>query len=163
MHQFGGARPRRRPHNHANAEQQSPLGALQSLLPLLLLVLLPVLSSLFSSANPSGPTIRFDSPVPPHTLSHTSNRLKVPYWVNPSEVEDYSTKKWRELDKVAERKYVGSLTSECEWEEAQRRRLAQDAQGFFFTDMEKLSRAKNMELKNCRKLKELGMSGTTRW
>lgn len=157
MHQFGGARPRRRPHNHANAEQQSPVDAFRALLPLLLLFLLPLLSSLFSSAtNSSGPSVRFDAPQPPHTMSHTSSRLKVPYWVNPTEVEDYSPKNWRELDKVAESRYIGQLNSECEWEEAQRRRLAQDAQGFFFTDMEMLNRARNMELKNCKKLRELG-------
>lgn len=117
MHQFGGNRPRRRPHNHENQQPASPLSALQGLLPLLLLFLLPLLSSIFSGSGPSGPSVRFDAAVPPHTQMHTSGGLKVPYYVDPREVEDYSTKKWRELDKIAEGKFVGQLSAECEYEQ----------------------------------------------
>ncbi|KAK5127510.1 hypothetical protein LTR85_006849 [Meristemomyces frigidus] len=157
IHQFGGDRPRRRPHNHANAQPQSLGSALQSLLPLLLLFLLPLLSSLFSgSGAPAGPAMRFDAATPPHTHQHTSNRLNVPYWVNPSEVQDYTPKKWRELDKVAEGKYIGQLSAECEWEQNQRQRLAQEAQGFFFTDQVKMDRARRMEMPSCRKLEGHG-------
>lgn len=156
IHQFGGNRPRRRPHNHADAEPQSIGRALQSLLPLVLLFLLPLLSSLFQGASPSGPSIRLDKAATPHTEMHTSSRLKVPYWVNPSDVVDYSARKWKELDKVAEGKIVGQLSSECEWEQAQRQRLANEAQGFFFTDMEKLDRARRMNMPSCDRLKGYG-------
>ncbi|SMQ55865.1 unnamed protein product [Zymoseptoria tritici ST99CH_1A5] len=161
VHQFGGNRPRRRPHNHdpnAAQPQQSPLQVLQGLLPLLLLFILPLLSSLFGGGDstPRGPQMRFDKAVPPHTLQHTSNRLNVPYWVNPTEVQEYSTKKWKELDKVAEGRYVQQLSGECEWEQATRQRLAQEAQGFFFTDQEKLDRARKMPMASCSKLEGLG-------
>ena len=49
VHQFGGGAPRRRPHNHVDAQPTSPLETLRSLLPLLLLFILPLLSSLFSA------------------------------------------------------------------------------------------------------------------
>ncbi|KAK3114994.1 Chaperone protein dnaJ [Teratosphaeriaceae sp. CCFEE 6253] len=158
IHQFGGARPRQRPHNHANAEPASLGSALQSLLPLLLLFLLPLLSSIFSSSTPSGPGMRFDAAVPPHTHLHTSAGLKIPYWVNPTEVEGYTTRKWRDLDKAAEGKFIGQLSAECEWEQGQRQRLAQEAQGFFFTDYEKLERARRMKMEACGRLKGYGYS-----
>lgn len=157
VHQFGGNRPRARPHNHEQQQPQSMFQALQGLLPLLLLFILPLLSSLFSgSGTPSGPQMRFDAAVPPHTHQHTSHKLQVPYWVNPTEVSDYTPKKWRELDKVAEGKFVGHLSNECQWEQNQRRRLAEEAQGFFFTDHVKLERARRMEMPSCTKLKGMG-------
>ncbi|KAH9826436.1 DnaJ subfamily B member 12 [Teratosphaeria destructans] len=157
IHQFGGDRPRRRPHNHDNAQAASPLSALQSLLPLLLLFILPLLSSLFSgSSAPSGPSMRFDKAHPPHTLQHTSTRLNVPYWVNPSEVDGYTARKWRDLDKMAEAKYVGQLSQECEIERDRRQRLADSAQGFFWTDQEVLEQARNMEMPHCQRLRDLG-------
>jgi DnaJ family protein B protein 12 len=155
IHQFGGDRPRRRPHNHAEAQPTSPLETLRSLLPLLLLFVLPLLSSLFSGASgPSGPSVRFAAQ-PPYTLAHTSSRLSVPYFVNPVEVADYTSKSWKALDKVAEGKYVGQLSAECEWEQAQRQRLANEAQGFFFTDQSKMDQARRMEMPSCRKLNDL--------
>lgn len=153
VHQFGGDRPRRRPHNHENQQPQSLLQALQGLLPLLLLFILPLLSSLFGgSSTPSGPQVRVDSPVPPHTQQHISGRLKVPYWVNPVEIADYSSKQWKQLDKRAEDKLLGKLYNECAWEQDQRQRLAQEAQGFFFTDQVKLDRARRMEMPSCSRL-----------
>lgn len=155
IHQFGGDRARRRPHNHEGGERFSPLESLRSLLPLLLLFLFPLLSSLFSgSGTPSGPAFRFASH-PPHTLSHASSRFNVPYFVNPAEVVDYTSKNWKALDKIVEGKYVGQLSAECEWEQSQRQRLAAEAQGFFFTDQSKLDEARRMEMPNCRKLNEL--------
>lgn len=154
VHQFGGDRPRRRPHNHADAQPTSPLETLRSLLPLLLLFILPLLSSLFSGSTSSGPSIRFASQ-PPFTQQHTSSRLSVPYFVNPVEVAEYTSSNWKALDKIAEGKYVGQLSAECEWEQAQRQRLANEAQGFFFTDQSKMDRARRMEMPSCRKLNEL--------
>ncbi|KXL48913.1 hypothetical protein M433DRAFT_139247 [Acidomyces richmondensis BFW] len=159
IHQFGGDRPRRRPHNHADGgagRNTSFFSALQSLLPLLLLFVLPLLSSLFSGSTPSGPSMRFDAAVPPHTLRHTTTRLSVPYWVDPREVQDYNAHKWKALDKVAETKYVNQLSAECEWEQAQRQRLANEAQGFFFTDQEKLKQAREMEMPSCQRLEGYG-------
>lgn len=158
VQQFGGNRPRRRQHA-ANADPNAPqqtLGqAIQSLLPLLLLFLLPLLSSLFSGGD-SAPAYRFDGPIAPHTQAHISERLKIPYWVNPVEVEEYSAKKWRELDKGAEVKYVSNLNVMCERERVDRDRLVQEAQGFFFTDQVKMDRARAMDMKNCRMLGDLG-------
>ena len=86
----------------------------------------------------------------------TSTRLKIPYWVNPAEVEDYSAKKWRELDKSAEIKYVHQLNVGCEMEQQKQVRMMQDAQGWLFQDEEKMVEARKLDMKNCKRLRELG-------
>ncbi|KAI9688555.1 MAG: hypothetical protein M1822_001504 [Bathelium mastoideum] len=162
VHQFGGGRPRRRPHAHdSNTSESSsppnPLQTLASLLPLLLLFLLPLLSSLFSSfssSTPTGPAISFAS-APPHTLARTSGNLQIPYFVNPAEVSEYSSAQWRRLDRAAETHYLGGLRQECEAETQARQRLEQEAQGFFWQDTEKMERARRMEMRSCRRLREL--------
>ena len=155
MHQFGGGNPRRRPHNHANAQPTSPIEMVRSMLPLLLLFILPILTSLFSGDSPSGPSIRFDSATPPHTQEQKLSSVGVNYYVNPAEVHSYTAKQWKDLDKVAERKYVGQLSSDCEWEQQKRQTLANEAQGFFFTDTVKLDRARRMEMPSCKRLQEV--------
>ncbi|KAK5171087.1 Chaperone protein dnaJ [Saxophila tyrrhenica] len=158
IHQFGGNRPRRRPHNHETGQRgpTGPMETLRSLLPLLLLFVLPLLSSLFTGSGSSGPKIFMGKQAQsPYTMSHTSDRLSVPYWVNPADVTEFTPKKWKELDKVAEGQYVGQLSAECEWENNRRQQLANDAQGFFFTDQIKLDLARQMERPSCTKLASL--------
>ncbi|GAB7348146.1 hypothetical protein MBLNU459_g6162t1 [Dothideomycetes sp. NU459] len=158
VHQFGGNRPQRRPHNHADQPPQTAASAFQSLLPLLILFILPLLSSFFSGSGTAaaGPSMRFDAAVPPHTHHHVSTRLKLPYWVDPRDVADYTARKWRDLDKTAETKYVGALSVECEHEQNRRNRIINDATGFFWTDQVRLDEARTMDMKSCRRLNELG-------
>jgi len=162
MHQFGGGRPRARPQNAAHNEPApNGLRALQSLLPLLLLIVFPLLSSFFSGSGSAsqGPSVRFDFPQSPHTHQRISNPLKIHYWVDPAQVKEYGARDWRSLDKRAETKYVNQLNYECEIEHDRRNRLVNDATGFFFTDQDKMNRARQMEMKSCRRLNELGYRG----
>jgi DnaJ family protein B protein 12 len=160
VHQFGGSRPRRRPHD-ANGDGEAPTptisSSLSGLLPLILLVLLPLLSTLFSTSmqTPAGPSLRFDSPSPPYTMHRTTPRLKVDYYLNPEEVSDWSVRRLNQLDAKAELNYVNKLQVECENEIDQRGRLMQDAQGWFFQDVEKMNQARSMELRSCRRLDDL--------
>ncbi|KAF2002708.1 DnaJ-domain-containing protein [Amniculicola lignicola CBS 123094] len=163
VHQFGGGRPRRRPDTAAPPGSEQPptaASAFSSLLPLLFLFILPLLSSLFSSTPaPTGPSVIFDGPRTPHTQSRTSLRLKVPYWVQPAEVEDFNNKKWRKLDDLAENKYVHSINVLCELEHQEARRLELEAVGWgFFPDQIVLDKARKMEKPNCRKLREMGFA-----
>lgn len=159
VHQFGGARPRRRPQeaNQQSEEQaaRSGLASLSNLLPLLLLFILPLLSSLFSSAAPSGPSFRFDAAVPPHTLQRETPKFNIPFFVDPSELDDYSPRKLHQLDQKAEVEYVSQLRHECEQEVHARDRIVQDAQGWFFPDVEKMKEARSLELRNCKRLETL--------
>jgi DnaJ family protein B protein 12 len=129
---------------------------LMSLLPLLLLFVLPALNALFSgSSGPSGPQVRFDTPASPYTKSHTSNTLGVKYYVNPSEVSDFSSRQWTSLDRVAEQRYMHYLNGLCEAETQTRAMLVQEASGWFRQDTEKMERARKMPMTRCAELNKL--------
>ena len=160
VHQFGGGRPRRRP-REANGQNddrpQTVLGALSNLLPLLILFILPLLSSLFSSAIPSGPSIHFQDN-PPNTMHRISHRLKVDYYINPSDVEEYSDGKFKDLDRRAENQYITNLQYECQIETRTRNKIIEDAQGWFFQDENKMREARKYDMRACKRLDRLGFT-----
>ena len=159
VHQFGGQAPRRRPRPAAATEQEAQIDGrsfLRQLLPLILLFILPLLSSLFSgSSTPSGPSYRFDTPVSPHTLGRTTPKLNLNYFVNPLDVDNFSARNFRELDSRVEVEYVRTLRNECDAEAHERERRLQDAQGWLFPDVEKMKKARAMEMPSCRRLDQL--------
>lgn len=156
VHQMGGGMPRRRPHNHANQAEASPLAALQSLLPLLLLFIVPLLSSLFSGSAPTYPSVRFDNPLAPQTFHHLSAKLKVDYYVDPKDTTDYTPRKWKDLDSYVESRYVQKVSQECEIEKNMRERAFQEAQGFFSRDQVKWEHARAMPMPACKRLEGWG-------
>ena len=87
VHQFGGNRPRRRPRD-ANGNETQPTAAdmLRNFLPLILLFLVPILSSLFSGGGSSTkmPGYRMDAPQSPYTHAHMTTKLRQEYYVNPA-------------------------------------------------------------------------------
>lgn len=156
VHQFNGGRPRRRATGAQQETAPSAYSTLTSLLPLLFLFVLPLLTSIFSgNSESSGPQVRFETGTAPFTMQHVSADLKVPYYVNPRDVQDYSKRQWQHLDRYAETRYVGKLNTECNIEQQQRERLIQDAQGWFFQDEEKMKKARQFEMKSCKKLSDL--------
>lgn len=160
VHQFEGGRPRRRPREaNGNGEErpQGTMGALSNLLPLLILFVLPLLSSLFSSAIPTGPSIHFQ-PGPPNTMHRTSHRLKVNYYLNPDDVVEYSPRKLNDLDKKAETQYVTQLQYECQIETRTRNRMMEEAQGWFFQDVDKMNEARHFDMRSCRQLDSFGFA-----
>lgn len=162
VHQFGGARPRRRPGTAqpAGSEgQQGASSAFASLLPLLFLFVLPLLSSIFSGpSTPTGPSFVFEHPRAPNTQERVSHRINLHYFVDPKDVHDYNLKTWRKLDVQAENQYVHTIEVRCQNEKFQQRKAMEDAQGWFLIDEEAMDRARKMELKNCKKLQKLGVS-----
>ena len=162
VHQFGGPRPRRRPRtaNEPENVNQSLLSMLLNLLPLIVLFIVPLLSSMFSgdSASPSGPEIRYHTPEPPYTQHRTTPNLKVDFYLNPQDVEDYTPRDLKSLDLSTERRYVSRLQLECQGERQVRARLIQQAQGFFFQDTEKIREANRLEMRSCQRLSEHGVS-----
>lgn len=159
VHQFGGGRPRRRPReaNGATEERQaSATSILTNLLPLLILFVLPLLSSLFSGdSTPSGPAFRFESPLPPYTQHRTTPKYKVDYYTNPKDVVEFSRSRWHQLDLRVETNYVQKLRYECDAELQNRNRLVQEAQGWFFQDVNKMDAARNLKMASCRRIDEL--------
>jgi len=161
VHQFGGARPRRRPRD-PNAPEEPPASfstTLIGLLPLLFILVLPLLSSFFSGSGSgaAGPSMRFDSAVPPHTLHRHTPRMKVDYYINPVDVENYTPSQFSKLDQKAEINFVQRLDLECKNEHAARQELIDSAQGWFYQDAEKIQQARNMEMRSCKKLDSMGV------
>ena len=160
VHQFGGGRPRRRPReaNAAEERPQSLVSTLIGLLPLLIILTLPLLSSLFSSSETiKEPQIRFSGPQPPFTIHRQTRDLKVDYYYNPADVGDYNDQKFTMLDKRAEYVRVNLLRIECKNELRQRQDIIDEAQGWFFQDQAKLQQAENMKLRSCQVLHEMGV------
>ncbi len=159
VHQFGGARPRRRPRDpNAPPEQAASLqSTLMGLLPLLFILILPILSSLFSGDGAAaGPSMRFDSAVPPHTMHRQTPRTKIDYYLNPVEVENYTPSQFSKLDQRATSSFISRLSVECQQEEAVRADMFQQAQGWFYQDADKMARAQKMEMRACKRLDSLG-------
>ncbi|KAF7571664.1 DnaJ, DnaJ-class molecular chaperone with C-terminal Zn finger domain protein [Pyrenophora tritici-repentis] len=75
----------------------------------------------------------------------------------PGDVQDYTPKKWRKLDEAAENQYVSITNTRCQTEKFKQRKAMEDAQGWFSVDTEAMNKARNMELKNCNKLRKLGL------
>jgi hypothetical protein len=161
--QFGGPGPRRRPRPAGADGQPEPpqSGALNnvfaSLLPLLLLFVLPLISSFLSGSTPRAPQYAFTK-TPPFTHKHISSSLKVAYFVNPAEYDELSRGQRRELDKSVEVQTVHTLRYQCQGERAGRDELIMEAQGWFSTDEKKMDRARKMELKACKQLQEYGLT-----
>ena len=160
VHQFGGGRPRRRPREANDAEQrpQSLTAILTNLLPLLILFVLPVISSLFSSteSGPSRPDVRFDLD-PPYTALRRTPRWSIDYYVNPADVLDYTQNNLYQLDKKVEMDYMRGLQYQCQNERQNQARLVQEAQGWFFQDVDKMNQARSLEMRSCQRLRDLGV------
>jgi len=88
-------------------------------------------------------------------MGRTTPKLDINYYVNPVDVEDFSARKFRQLDQRVELDYVSSLRYACDAEVNARERKIQEAQGWFFPNVEKMKEARAMELTNCRRLDSL--------
>ncbi|KAK3937340.1 hypothetical protein QBC46DRAFT_267758 [Diplogelasinospora grovesii] len=160
VHQFGGARPRGRPRNPGGQEEQSSiLSTILGLLPILLLFIFPLLSSLFSGAAQydSTPSMVFDAPHPPFTQERVMPNFGVPYFLNPQDVKSYSPSKLHSLDKKAEVALVQRLRVECDNEMNHKQRLRDAAQGWFYQDPDKMEVANAYDMPACRRLQKLGV------
>jgi hypothetical protein len=156
VHQFGGPRMQRRTRAQTQRTETTNSGlSFSQFIPLLFLFLLPLLSSLFSGSTSAGPSVRFDTPSPPHVQKRTTPKFNLNYYVDPKEVEDYSARKLHQLDQKVEVEYVSGLRHGCQVEIRKREQMVQDAQGWFFPDIEKMKQARAMELESCKKLESL--------
>jgi DnaJ homolog subfamily B member 12 len=159
VHQFGGVGPRRRPRNANDPETPAPSGlsALAQLLPILLLFVLPLLTSLFTGSSSTGPEVLFQRS-PPNTLHRVTPRFQVNYYLDPRAVDGYSERKLRQLDQTAEVKYVNTLKYECQVEHSERNRMLEEAHGWFSTDERKLREAREIPMRACNRLNDLGVT-----
>lgn len=181
VHQFGGGRPQRRPRTE-NAGPETPVGLKQmilNILPLLLIVLFPLLTSLFSGGSgpekpsiyfpqvphtrvhnltPQSPLSSFKNGKSPHTLGRVTTNWNIEYYLNPAEVADFTKRNFMDLDRKAELRFVQMLRIECQAKREERQRLVEKAQGIFgfFIDEDMMDQARNVDLSSCIKLQTLG-------
>lgn len=158
VHRMGGMNPRGRPRAAQQEGSANGISALTQLLPLLLLFLLPLLSSIFSGSASSGPSVRFDQAVPPNTMHRVTPKYKIDYFINPADVQGWKARQYTTLDQQAELDYISNLRYQCETETHRKRQEINDATGFFFTDEARLRRARNMAMPGCKRLDELRIS-----
>ncbi|KAI5784616.1 hypothetical protein EDC01DRAFT_631928 [Geopyxis carbonaria] len=168
VHQFGGAGPRmrRRATRPPTAEEQAaanqPVNITRifwQLLPLILFFLLPAITSFLSgdsSEATRGPKYEMNMKPPYTSLQHTPD-YKIPFWVNPIEVEGMSRRDKAAMDKAVQTKIIRNWTYGCRLEQQQRQQEIEESQGIFFTDHERLDRAKRMPMPSCRKLEDTGI------
>lgn len=160
VHQFGGGGPRRRPATarQPGAEEQTggASSAIANLLPLLFLFILPLLSSIFGgSSTAAGPNFVFEQPRAPHTQERISSKININYYVDPKDVHEFRAKDWRKLDDKAETQYIHTVNVRCQNERYQQQQALENAQGWFYVDEDAMQRARNMDLKNCKKLDKI--------
>ncbi|EPQ62413.1 Bgt-1734 [Blumeria graminis f. sp. tritici] len=156
--QFGGPTGRRREENpNTNNGATSEL-SIAGIILFVLFIILPIISLINpgSGNTTTGPSMRFDSAVPPHTLQRNTERLKVNYFVNPKDVEGYTPKQWRTLDKKAEINYINRLNVDCQQEELAKQEMLGKARGWLFDDPDRILQAHNLPMVACRKLEALG-------
>lgn len=162
VHQFGGARPRRRPRE--NGQQEDDGGRYTTLLgalPILLFFFIPLLSSIFSGSSDSSastPRMVFDNPLPPYTEGRQTPNWHVNYFVNPSDISSYSRSKLHQLDRSAENHLIRHLRYECDNELLHKQQLRDAAMGWFYQDPEKMAVADAYEMPSCDRLSSLGVS-----
>ncbi|TRX89381.1 hypothetical protein FHL15_009679 [Xylaria flabelliformis] len=158
VHQFGGGAPRRRPRADGQPGQQQPQTAwdtLVSFLPILVLFVFPLLTSLFSGfgeSQPAVPNMVFDSPLAPQTYHRTTPKLRVDYFVDPNDIAGWQDHRLRQLDKEAEVGFVRVLRRRCDTEMRTKQDLIDKAQGWFFPDPDKMKIARDFEMPSCRRL-----------
>lgn len=161
VHQFGGARPRGRPRQPgAQQEQQgNPLQNLLGLLPILIFFVLPMITSLFSFGDSSSytPEMRFDNPTGRFSHMRATPNHKVNYFVDPVDINKFSPSKLNQLDHTAEVQFVRVLRHECESEIMYKRRLRENAQGWFYQDVDKMAAADAYKMPSCDRLGSMGI------
>ncbi|KAI1753179.1 DUF1977-domain-containing protein [Xylaria castorea] len=164
VHQFGGGAPRRRPRADGQPGQQQPQSGwdtLVSFLPILVLFVFPLLTSLFSGfgeSQPAVPNMVFDSPLAPQTYHRTTPKLRVDYFVDPNDIAGWQDHRLRQLDKEAEVGFVRVLRRRCDTEMRTKQDLVDKAQGWFFPDPDKMQIARDFEMASCRRLDSIGIS-----
>lgn len=169
---FGGGEPpfmrHRRTHhrpregqsqdNTAQQSESSLSDQLRALLPLLFILIIPILSALFGSEL-SNPEYSF-APSYKYNIERRTPKYSIPYYVNNKFDEKFANKSPKQMknfvDKV-ESIYVQDKRSKCSREQIHKNELMEDAQGWFWTNEEKLKQAENMPMPNCDYLRGIGL------
>lgn len=103
------------------------------------------------------PQMVFDNPQAPFTQPRTTPNHNIKYFVNPVDISKYSASKLNQLDHTAEIKIVRHLRAECENEIMYKRRLRENAQGWFYQDADRMAAADAYKMPSCERLNSMGV------
>ncbi|KAL7663380.1 J domain-containing protein [[Candida] zeylanoides] len=136
-------------------EEPSLLATLRLLFPILLFLLVPILSALFSDTTPEysfTATRKFNTP-------RTTPNYHIQFFVpeNFANSKDMSPTKLRNFDRKVENLYIQDKRSKCSREQVRKNELMEDAEGWFFTDQVKLEQAQRMPMPNCEILRGMNL------
>lgn len=148
-------RQRGRSAGDGDEEEASFLTTLRHLAPILIFLLIPILSALFSDNTPEysfTQTRKFNT-------QRVTPRHHIPFYVTPNfkEANKLDTKQLKNFDKKVENLYVQDRRNKCSREQVRKNELMDEAQGFFFTDYARLEQAENMAMPNCEVLRNLNL------
>ncbi|KAI5959739.1 HLJ1 [Candida pseudojiufengensis] len=136
---------------------QSLWEGLKGLFPILIILIVPILSALFS--DDSTPDYSF-TPSREYNIERRTPRHDIPFFVNDQFTKKYenkSRKQLRNYDVKVENLFIQDKRAKCSREQIRKDQLIEDAIGWFSTDTEKLKQAENMPMPNCDVLRALNL------
>lgn len=149
----------RRRAQQPRAQQQRQgtyLDTLQQLAPVLLFLLIPLLSALFSEL--SAPDYSF-AKTSHFNVEKATPRHHIPFYVNENAMakKNLSPSQQRNFELKVENMYIQDKRLKCSKEQIMKNELMEEAQGWFSVDHRKLAQAENMPMPNCQRLRQLNL------
>lgn len=138
-------------------EQPSLFEALKGILPILMLLIVPILSAIFS--GDTSPEYSF-VPSQEYNIQRNTPKYNIPFYVTDKFQEKHGSKSKRQLrnyDSKVENLFISDKRAKCSKEQIHKDQLIEDAYGWFSVDSEKLQRAENFPTPNCDILKGLNL------
>ncbi|ABN68033.2 predicted protein [Scheffersomyces stipitis CBS 6054] len=159
-HRQAQTRQRTRSQQQASGEvpAQPPLReTLSQLLPVLLILIVPILSALFSDSS-SAPEYSFHKSKS-FSVERKTPKFSIPFYVSDSFIEKkkLSGKQLKNFDSKVENLYIQDRRSKCAREQHIKNEMIDDAQGWFYTDQMKLAEAESLPMPNCQALRNLNL------
>lgn len=147
----------RRANTQANgsAQELDLVDTLKQLLPIFFVLLVPILSGLFSGSL-TLPKYSFEKS-PKFQVQRQTPQHKIPFYVTELYVGERSPKEVKTFDSKIESIYLQDARAKCSREQLHKNQLIEDAQGWFFPDIAKLDQANRMPMPNCQKLRALDL------
>ena len=131
--------------------------ALKGILPILMLLIVPILSAIFS--GDTSPEYSF-VPSQEYNIQRNTPKYNIPFYVTDKFQEKHGSKSKRQLrnyDSKVENLFISDKRAKCSKEQIHKDQLIEDAYGWFSVDSEKLQRAENFPTPNCDILKGLNL------
>lgn len=151
------ARARRQQREQRQEEEDiSVFNTIRQLAPLLLFLIVPILSAIFS--DNSRPEYSFNK-TDVYNSKRATPRYKVPYYV-PKDFEtkkEMTSKQARQFGLKVENTYITDRRSKCSREQTVKNDMIEDAHGWFYTDETLLKQAEELPMPNCQALRDLNL------